>query len=956
MGTSNGYVSGLVKIHDGGPPSDRFNLILVAEGYQVGELAQFEADCNEIVAHLFAIAPFDEEAVACALNIYRLAVVSDESGADDPSCADGNGNDTTADTYFDATFCFDGEITRLMAGDSALAQSTVETYLPEWTQIVVVVNDSKRGGAGGSVAWTTTGGVDWKDVLLHELGHAAFGLADEYDYYAGGDETGQDNHPGPEPMQPNVTIEPDPTKVKWASLVTSGSTVPTMDNPDCSSPNNNPNPVGNDIVGTFEGAHYYHCDAFRPQYSCKMRSTGADFCAVCQDEIRETMAAYAVPATTGAITLDTLSLTFDDIPEDTSTVRPVVFSVDTCQPVTFEVTSAPSAPFSVAYEPVVVSNTDTGTVRLARVWIRYDCGAAGGAPDNDSVAIRLVETGETWTVPLSGNCVPRETAAVQLVFDQSGSMLDPTSEGLLKKDVLKDSARVLADVAYEDTGLGANTYDEDAHPLMEIEVAGPVPDGSGREALRDAIDLYEPTLLGLTATGDGIEFAKAKLDAETGYDNYAMIVLTDGKDTASKTVGEVADGVIGQTVYAIGLGTAEQINPQTLETLAGATGGYMLMTGLLTADDTFLLEKFYLQILAGISNNDIILDPEGRLSPHSPAARIPFDVAETDIEISAITLATVPDVFEAALEAPNGAVFTKSEALADPSMDYARTPDSVLFRASLPLVADGQPQREGRWHLLLKLKPRVLAKILRSLRAQVSGKDEASAVVHAKLQFIEDLRQHGAKYSAVVQTYSNLHMAAQLTQTSHEPGADLLVSAILTEYGGPFRGSASVSADVTRPSGSVAKLSLIHEGDGVYSGELMASEAGLYTWRIRANGTTHRGRPFTREQIRTASFWAGGDNPGEPPRGAGDGEGTGEGGLIDLLCCLYRNEGLSGLFLERLKEHGIEPEVFKRCLEELCTKHDAGKPTKAKRILTGEQVKLVRTRVDRLMGEFLKGL
>ena len=37
------------------------------------------------------------------------------------------------------------------------------------------------------------------------MGHTAFGLADEYPYYAGGDETGHDHHPAGEPSEPNVT-------------------------------------------------------------------------------------------------------------------------------------------------------------------------------------------------------------------------------------------------------------------------------------------------------------------------------------------------------------------------------------------------------------------------------------------------------------------------------------------------------------------------------------------------------------------------------------------------------------------------------------------------------------------------------------------------------------------------------------------------------------------------------
>ena len=162
MGTADGYVVGLVKVHDEGSPSDRFNLILVADGYQVGELGQFESDVDDFVTHLFATPPFDEEEVACGLNIYRLDVVSDESGADDPKC-DGGGDPITADTYFDATFCGDGEVQRYVSGDSELVQSTVENYLPEWTGILVLVNDLQHGGASsGSMAWATTGGFAWK--------------------------------------------------------------------------------------------------------------------------------------------------------------------------------------------------------------------------------------------------------------------------------------------------------------------------------------------------------------------------------------------------------------------------------------------------------------------------------------------------------------------------------------------------------------------------------------------------------------------------------------------------------------------------------------------------------------------------------------------------------------------------------------------------------------------------
>jgi len=46
-------------------------------------------------------------------------------------------------------------------------------------------------------------------------------------------------------------------------------------------------------VGTFEGAKYSHCGAFRPSWNCMMRTTSAPFCAVCVDRIAQVMARFA---------------------------------------------------------------------------------------------------------------------------------------------------------------------------------------------------------------------------------------------------------------------------------------------------------------------------------------------------------------------------------------------------------------------------------------------------------------------------------------------------------------------------------------------------------------------------------------------------------------------------------------------------------------------------------------
>jgi hypothetical protein len=69
-------------------------------------------------------------------------------------------------------------------------------------------------------------------------------------------------------------------------FVTASTLVPTTTNADCTrcDPQNSLVPAG--TVGLFEGAHYYHCGAFRPEFNCKMRVLGEPFCAVCRERIR----------------------------------------------------------------------------------------------------------------------------------------------------------------------------------------------------------------------------------------------------------------------------------------------------------------------------------------------------------------------------------------------------------------------------------------------------------------------------------------------------------------------------------------------------------------------------------------------------------------------------------------------------------------------------------------------
>jgi hypothetical protein len=283
--TSDGSVLGCTTIVDRGSPAVCWNLVFLGDGYGSTQLTQYATDVNNAASVLLNTPPFKGR--RGVINVYRVDVSSTDSGADDPAACGGSG--AVRRTYFDATFCTNG-IQRLLTVDAATALAVAGAQVPAFDAVLVVVNSPVYGGSGGAVGVFSLA-ANATEIAIHELGHSAFGLADEYMYYrgCGSGETDRDNHPPFEPVEPNVTIASTRATLKWRDLVLGSTPVPTMTNPDCTQCDTRPSTVPAGTVGAFEGAHYHHCRAYRPEHSCKMLTLGAPFCAVCQRRIRQVL-------------------------------------------------------------------------------------------------------------------------------------------------------------------------------------------------------------------------------------------------------------------------------------------------------------------------------------------------------------------------------------------------------------------------------------------------------------------------------------------------------------------------------------------------------------------------------------------------------------------------------------------------------------------------------------------
>ena len=597
------------------------------------------------------------------------------------------------------------------------------------------------------------------------------------------------------------------------------------------------------------------------------------------------------------VELETASLVFADVPELETTARAVVWHCFGLESLTFEVVSGPSGPFSALLgTSVTIPAPGVTTGERARLWCSYG-GTTAGAMASGSVTVRCVQTGEEWVVPISANTIARPTAAVLMVLDQSGSMDFDAGDGRRRVEVLQEAAQNFVDVLQPETGVGVVRFDHDAYGAMAIQDAGPEIFGPGRAAAAAAVASHAPNPLGATSIGDGVEMAGGMLDGvAASHDVTAMVVLTDGQENASKFISDVA-GSIDDRVYAIGLGTPETVDPDKLTDLTNGSGGYVVMTGALSQDEYFILSKYYLQILAGATNEEVVLDPSGYLQPTRRTA-IPFSITEADAGSDVILLCPAPSAMRMTLEAPTGLTIAPSSGA--PGVTFAAGRGVAYYRLTLPVVGPaGDAAWAGRWVAHLECDRVAFSKYLNSIE------DDPKAYAHAQA--------HGLRYAVEVHSRSSLRMTTSLTRKENAPGTPLRITARLSEYGMPVERRARVVAQITSSGGSQT-VRLDEGAPGTFEAETTAQVEGTYRVRIVGEGKTLRGSRFTREQTRTASIYT--PRPPEDPKPPPDRpDELCAKVFVALLRVLERDRRLAGAVERALRLERVDLQQLLLCLK-----------------------------------------
>lgn len=237
MGLIHGQAGRLVSLDPPRPDRPRFRLVILADGFDPASLPVFADACLAVREELHSTAPF-----SLLQGVLEVARLDRTDGPQVVTVTDG----------------------RLLRVDEDAAREIAEGVGVRAHALLVIANTRVYAGFGGTGVAAVTLHEQGPRLALHELGHAAFDLADEY-----GSDGPAASGPG-EPRRVNISLVSDPSAVKWADLA-------SMDG----------------SVGCFEGGDRAADGIYRPSLRCIMRSVHDPFCPVCRREISRQLVSAA---------------------------------------------------------------------------------------------------------------------------------------------------------------------------------------------------------------------------------------------------------------------------------------------------------------------------------------------------------------------------------------------------------------------------------------------------------------------------------------------------------------------------------------------------------------------------------------------------------------------------------------------------------------------------------------
>ncbi len=321
----------IFNIRENGDPHHKEDIVFVGEGYTIEESDKFYNDLERFANVLLNKEPFKDNSTS--FNIRGVLKPSQDSGIDEPRAG------IYKNTTLNASFNTMGSERYVLIEDNKTLRDIAG--LVPYDAIFIMINSKRYGGGGiyNFYCTFTTDNVKSEYIMVHEQGHSAYGLGDEY-YTSSTAYTDFYNNLV-EPPEPNISIYKDPKKVKWSKILSDSIEAPTpwekeeYDSLDLAWQKRRAQ-LNNEIfkmqknsasekeialathhydeeslkhdtiihnylaeskyagkVGIYEGAGYMSKGMYRGSLDCIMFSCSDKFCPVCQEAIKNIIRLYS---------------------------------------------------------------------------------------------------------------------------------------------------------------------------------------------------------------------------------------------------------------------------------------------------------------------------------------------------------------------------------------------------------------------------------------------------------------------------------------------------------------------------------------------------------------------------------------------------------------------------------------------------------------------------------------
>ncbi len=782
---------------ENGPQDKRINIVFLSEGYTAQQLSNgdFRSAAQNALDGLLQNVPFRE--YRNYFNAYAINVPSNDSGTDHPATAsderlDSQGNPILPaffnDTYFNTTFDGNNIHRLLIIGSRDRVNHVLQDNLPQYDIVLMLVNHPEHGGSGGTFA-VFSQAPSAVEVAIHEVGHSFAGLGDEY-------ETPNPNSSDIE--EPNTTRETRRSAIKWRNWISNSTPIPTPETAQYAN-----------AVGLFEGAHYHSTGWYRPKLNCKMRELGIDFCEVCSETIL--LSTYGMVDMIESISPSETSLS---IPVNDA----VFFQVDLLSPSSHQLASQWYLDgVQLANETAAIYHLNGSSVGEGFHTVRVEVTDATSMVRTDPS--QLLRSVRTWDLQVSPT---RDNVDVALVIDRSSSMSGS------KFDDARRAASQFTGFMQTGDNLAVVSFGSSANIEFGLRQIISEATKQSAQAAISAIPLG-----GGTTIGGGMQVAQRELDSGDPNHPQAMVLLSDGHETATPNVVDILPQIPTKTdIYTIGLGANADQN--TLRDIALQTGGSYH-----PSHDPDELQKIYLQIQGKLRGQQSVASKEGQITQGQTVSyRAALDGLTSQAVFSLLFQGSDVDL---ELVTPGGSLITPGVANSDPNIEYVEGSTYDFYTISSP--------QAGEW-------------TIRLIGVDVPVPE---------------------KYFSSVQVNSKLKMNVFLDKNEYSAGEVIVVSASIKENGSNVTG-AQVTAEALVPASSLALYNQLHPrgddetgqttnassrfeyvaaafslfddgrhsdgsaNDGVYANRFSdTANDGSYTFEVEASGNASQGGSFQRQ-------------------------------------------------------------------------------------------------------------